>query len=217
MQCGVRRATCKVSALSHSYLPLVCAAIAAVGFRGKRGKTMSSPCLPGLLVSAQLSDSISLFNMKNFFKKAKKKAKEVLESLPPLSRQGRSPSPVSSHAARQSTQDIGATPAAVSSMPEPNPAQPAPSSPPPHVTPAYASPSPPPSALSAIGSVIYELLATIRDASDMCLPLKAATVGVLKIWDVCEVRSLAASVVHPIHSHLIAHCATEPGIHQTQR
>ena len=29
----------------------------------------------------------------------------------------------------------------------------------------------------------------------MCLPLKAAVVSVLKIWDVCEVRSLATELV----------------------
>jgi len=29
----------------------------------------------------------------------------------------------------------------------------------------------------------------------MCLPLKAAVVGVLKIWDVCEVRSFVTNLV----------------------
>ena len=64
-----------------------------------------------------------------------------------------------------------------------------------HATPAYARPSAPPSALATTGSVIHDLLTTIRDASDMCLPLKAAVVGVLKIWDVCEVRRFATGVV----------------------
>ena len=71
------------------------------------------------------------------------------------------------------------------------------------VAPVYARPSTPPSALATTGSVIHELLTTIRDAADMCLPLKAAVVGVLKIWDVCEVRSFATGVSHPTHTHTL--------------
>ena len=52
----------------------------------------------------------------------------------------------------------------------------------------YASPPKSTSALATTGSVIHELLETARDGADLCLPLKAALVGVVKIWDVCEVR-----------------------------
>jgi len=167
--------------------------------------------------------------MSGFFKRAKKKAKGVVDNLRPPSRQGRSPSPVP-HAG-QSTPNAGTNPpptsplqpqasAAVllsstvqrgSSTPPPGPAQLAL-----HITPTYARPSVPPSALSTTGSVIHELFTTIRDASDMCLPLKAAVVGVLKIWDVCEVRSLAIGVVQPTHWHFIANRGAQPRIHQAQ-
>jgi len=53
---------------------------------------------------------------------------------------------------------------------------------------AYATPPNPPSALAMTGSVAYELLKTVQEASDMFLPLKASIVLVLKVWDVCEVR-----------------------------
>jgi len=135
--------------------------------------------------------------MKGFYKKAKKTAKGVVDSLRPPSRQGRSLSPTPSQTPGQSTPNLGANPDVVPVTSSPNTAQPVSSSSSPlHVTPAYASPPPPPSALATTGSVIYELLMTIRDASDMFLPLKAAVVGVLKIWDVCEVRSLAAGAAH---------------------
>jgi len=51
----------------------------------------------------------------------------------------------------------------------------------------YASAPKSTAALGTTGSVIHELLATARDGADMCLPLKAALVGVVKIWDICEV------------------------------
>jgi len=52
---------------------------------------------------------------------------------------------------------------------------------------AYASPQAPQTIGATTGSVIHELLAAARDGSDLCLPLKAALTGVVKIWDVCEV------------------------------
>jgi len=52
----------------------------------------------------------------------------------------------------------------------------------------YANPQSALKVVGTAGSVIYELLATARDGSDMCLPLKVALVGVVKIWDVCEVH-----------------------------
>jgi len=66
---------------------------------------------------------------------------------------------------------------------------------------AYASPPKPSSALGTTGSVINELLATARDGADMCLPLKAALVGVVKIWDICEVCCTNTPVRKPIRRH----------------
>ena len=45
--------------------------------------------------------------------------------------------------------------------------------------------------------MIHELLATARDGADMCLPLKAALVGVVKIWDICEV-CVANTLLHKL-------------------
>ena len=68
----------------------------------------------------------------------------------------------------------------------------------------YADPEAPPTAGATAGSVVYELLAAARDGSDLCLPLKAALVGVVKIWDVCEVNtplrtSIYANIYNPAH------------------
>jgi len=76
-----------VSALSYGYLCLrMRAAVAAAEFGGKQGGPTCSPCLPGLLNGARLSGSISSFNMKGFYKKAKQKAKGMVDSLRPPSR-----------------------------------------------------------------------------------------------------------------------------------
>ena len=156
---------------------------------------------------AQLSPLITSLNMSGLFKRAKKTAKGVIDNLRPSSRQGRSPSPLP-HTSGQSTPNAGIN------LPPTPPLQPQPSatallSTPvqsgalvlplgidivgsatlsSHATPAYVRPSAPPSALATTGSVIHDLLTTLRDASDMCLPLKAAVVGVLKIWDVLRRR-----------------------------
>jgi len=53
----------------------------------------------------------------------------------------------------------------------------------------YAKPQDAPSAISTTGSVVKEFLEAARDGSDLFLPLKAALVGVVKIWDICEVRA----------------------------
>ena len=193
-------------------------------------------CLPRLPGGAHFSPLIASLKMSGLFKKARKKAKGVVDSLRPPLRQGRSPSP-EPQASEHSTPYVGTNPSATPPlqlhvtttistptpsgssmlMPGADSAQPASSaSSPVHATPSYARPSAPLSALSTTGSAIYELLATIRDASDMCLPLKAAAVGVLKIWDVCEVRCFAASVVHPAHTHLIAYHTAQSRIHQAQ-
>ena len=65
----------------------------------------------------------------------------------------------------------------------------------------YASPPKLSSALGTTGSVIHELLATARDGADLCLPLKAALVGVVKIWDICEVcySTRTAHILIDIH------------------
>jgi len=172
--------------------------------------------LSSLFTWRRASTSLTSLDMSGFLMKAKKKAKGVVDSLRPSSRQGRSPSPVP-YASGQSTPNSGANLLATlplqqpgvtisisspaqsgSSTPTPGPdaVQPVTSSSSPAiVTPAYARPSTPPSVLVTTGSVIHDLLTTIRDASDMCLPLKAAVVGVLKIWDVCEVRCSATDLV----------------------
>jgi len=71
-----------------------------------------------------------------------------------------------------------------SHSPSPTP-EPAPTPPIPAVgTHAYAEPQDQQSIGATAGSVVYELLAAARDGSDLCLPLKAALVGVVKIWDI---------------------------------
>jgi hypothetical protein len=49
-------------------------------------------------------------------------------------------------------------------------------------------PSPAHSPFQTGKSVVNEVLAVIRDGSDLFLPLKAALVGIVKIMDVMEVR-----------------------------
>jgi len=54
--------------------------------------------------------------------------------------------------------------------------------------PVYASPPSPPTVLATTGSAVKGLLAAARDGSDLFLPLKAALVGVLALWDLFDVR-----------------------------
>jgi len=54
----------------------------------------------------------------------------------------------------------------------------------------YANPRSPHNTSVTAGSVIHELLEAARDGSDLFLPLKAVLVGVVKIWDICDVGSL---------------------------
>ena len=49
--------------------------------------------------------------------------------------------------------------------------------------------------------MIHELLATARDGADLCLPLKAALVGVVQIWDICEVSRRNIFVLRLINIH----------------
>jgi len=53
---------------------------------------------------------------------------------------------------------------------------------------SYAEPNAPPTAVSTASSVVKEFLAAARDGADLCLPLKAALVGAVKIFEICEAR-----------------------------
>jgi len=50
----------------------------------------------------------------------------------------------------------------------------------------YAEPSAPQTGLQTTGSLVHEFLAAARDGADLCLPLKAALVGAVKIFEICE-------------------------------
>jgi len=94
--------------------------------------------------------------------KANKKAREVMDRL-------RSPSPLQS--AGPTVRDNGASllPSGfISTIPAQAPA--------------------PPAILATTASVVKELLAAARDGSDLFLPLKAALVGVVSIWNIFDVR-----------------------------
>jgi len=73
------------------------------------------------------------------------------------------------------------------------------------VVPAYAQAPSQSSVLATTGSVTKELLAAVRDGSDLFLPLKAALTGVVKLWDIWDV-----SWLNEIRLHLLilglAHC-----------
>ena len=49
----------------------------------------------------------------------------------------------------------------------------------------------PPTTMNTAMSVFKESLVTLKDASDMFLPLKTALVGFLAVWDVYDVRSIS--------------------------
>jgi len=55
-------------------------------------------------------------------------------------------------------------------------------------TPAYARPPSPTNILATTGSAVKGLLVAARDGSDLFLPLKAALVGVVALWDIFDVR-----------------------------
>jgi len=73
------------------------------------------------------------------------------------------------------------------------------SPPPPEPTvtsiPVYARPPSPPTILATTGSAVKGLLVAARDGSDLFLPLKAALVGVVALWDVFDVRRLFPSSI----------------------
>jgi len=56
-------------------------------------------------------------------------------------------------------------------------------------TPAYARPPSPTTILATTGSAVKGLLVAARDGSDLFLPLKAALVGVVALWDIFDVRN----------------------------
>jgi len=58
----------------------------------------------------------------------------------------------------------------------------------PAVAPAYARPPSPTTILATTGSAVKGLLAAARDGSDLFLPLKAALVGIVALWDIFDVR-----------------------------
>ena len=53
---------------------------------------------------------------------------------------------------------------------------------------AYANAPSPPTVLATTSSAVKGLLAAARDGSDLFLPLKAALVGVVALWDMFDVR-----------------------------
>jgi len=53
-------------------------------------------------------------------------------------------------------------------------------------TPDYADPKAPQTSLGTTGSVVHEFLAAAREGADLCLPLKAALVGAVKVFEICE-------------------------------
>jgi len=61
--------------------------------------------------------------------------------------------------------------------------------------PAYARPRSPPTILATTGSAVKGLLVAARDGSDLFLPLKAALVGVVALWDVFDVRRLSSILI----------------------
>jgi len=58
----------------------------------------------------------------------------------------------------------------------------------PLATPAYARPPSPTNFFTITGSAVKGLLIAVRDGSDLFLPLKAALVGVVALWDIIDVR-----------------------------
>ena len=68
--------------------------------------------------------------------------------------------------------------------PDPNPIPS--TSAPPEGRHSYADPKAPQTVTGTAGSVVKEFLAAARDGADLCLPLKAALVGAVKIFEICE-------------------------------
>jgi len=158
-----------------------------------------------------------LLSMRRFLNKStqkiKKKAGQAVDLLQPPSRQSRSVSPAPSQQIEQMTgPNVGAesqpsadnaiasmiqlatastsgvvAPSQVAESAVTEPAPPPANA----VTPAipeYAEAPSPPTVLATTGSAVKGLLAAARDGSDLFLPLKAALVGVVALWDIFDVR-----------------------------
>jgi len=135
----------------------------------------------------------------------KKKAGQAVDLLQPPSRQSRFVSPASSQQIEQMTgPNFGAESqpsadnatasmiqlatastsgvVAPSQVGEPAVTEPAP----PPAIPEYAEAPSPPTVLATTGAAVKGLLAAARDGSDLFLPLKAALVGVVALWDIFD-------------------------------
>jgi len=144
-------------------------------------------------------------------KKIKKKAGKAMDLLRPPSRQSRSASPAPLRQAEDPTglavetesqrSDPTVTAAVLVTQPAPvsisDPSQrvesaATESAPPPAneatpTVPAFAEAPSAPTILATTGSALKEFLKAARDGSDLFLPLKAALVGVVALWDIFDV------------------------------
>jgi len=107
--------------------------------------------------------------------KVKKRIGQTVDRLRPSSSQGQS----------RSTSPAPSQPVGPSSPPPPELTSPG--------IPAYVRPPSPPKILATTGSAVKGLLVAARDGSDLFLPLKAALVGVVALWDVFDVSQPASS------------------------
>jgi len=92
------------------------------------------------------------------------------------------------------------------SMPAPHDSKsstvPSSSTSPPQV-PLYIRSPPPPRRLDTALSIVKECLSAVKEASDMFLPLKAALVGFVKVWEVYEVRCAPSRLVSSLLQELM--------------
>jgi len=184
---------------------------------GAKQRLLFVPCTPHVLHdTAHITDRpFLLLQMSKLFGKAKQKVKkkvgQAADLLRPSPREGRAaslaPSLPSGHLTRLASGVEPQSPAltaAVGSAQSPiaskslaiessrlaDPATASVPSPSPESTPevpAYAIPPSLPTILATTGSAVKTLLAAARDGSDLFLPLKAALVGVVALWDLFDV------------------------------
>jgi len=146
-------------------------------------------------------------------RKARKKADRFMDRLRPSPRESRGASPAPSHQIEYSTTSAttagsqSSVPVAFSTMTQPLIAPTSVTIPPSQLPvtaaagvsspslgadrpdlPAFARPPSPTTILATTGSAVKGLLVAARDGSDLFLPLKAALVGVVAIWDIFDVR-----------------------------
>ena len=106
--------------------------------------------------------------MKKKFEKAKQSASRLMGKLNPGRR---------SHSRSPNQSDSDPDPDASSAIPSVG-------------THEYSDPKAPQTALGTTGSIANEFLAAARDGADMFLPLKAALVGAVKIFEICEATKI---------------------------